>query len=122
MKRHRPTLRLDCDGVAIDRRRRGATAIRLALLFVTSAALQALPALANGSDAQSTRLTAPLACADFARRSDGAWVPQRPFTTEGVNRGVRFRGTYGINTVIRTGVAVDGIDLGALLDRQCAPH
>jgi hypothetical protein len=101
-------------------KRRDALAIVLAALFV--AAPQMPAAQAGGPDAQMTRLTVPLSCADFERRGDGAWVPLRPLTTDGVNRGVRFRGTYGINTIIRTGVAIDGIDLGALLERQCVPH
>jgi hypothetical protein len=65
------------------------------------------------------RLTAPLSCEDFEQQKDGSWLPGHPFTIEGVYRGTKFRSTHGINTVIRKGVAIEGIDLWALLEQQC---
>jgi hypothetical protein len=69
---------------------------------------------------EDAKLTTPLSCEDFERRDDGSWLPERPFTIEGIYRGTKFRSTHGINTVIRKGVAIEGVDLGTLLDQQCA--
>ncbi|MGD0192514.1 MAG: hypothetical protein ABSD74_17390 [Rhizomicrobium sp.] len=92
----------------------------IVLLVASPSYAAATEAQSAKSDYDNARLIAPLLCADFERRADGSWLPERPFSIEGIYRGTKFRSTHGINTVIRKGAAIEGIDLGALLEQQCA--
>lgn len=78
-----------------------------------------IPAAAQTDDYQTAHLVTPLSCEDFEHRADGSWMPLHPFAIEGVFKGSKSRSTHGINTVIRKGVSIDALDLGALLDAQC---
>ena len=72
---------------------------------------------AAGSPPQSV-LPSPFRCSNFRHNSDGSWSPLRPVTirtgdtTATVAPGVSFA----------TGATFAGVDLAAVLNRQCVPH
>ena len=54
----------------------------------------------------------PLTCADFQRNPNGSWSALTPITLNGVS--------FGPGVSFTAGVSFGGIDLGAILNRQCS--
>jgi len=57
-----------------------------------------------------------LDCADFHRNPDGSWSPSRQMTIPNLNGG---RVSMGPGVTFKAGEKFVGVDLGAVLDRQC---
>jgi hypothetical protein len=58
-----------------------------------------------------------LDCADFVRNPDGSWSPARQMTIPNLNGG---RVSMGPGVTFKEGAKFVGVDLGAILDRQCS--
>ena len=63
-------------------------------------------------------LPSPFRCSQFAHNSDGTWSPLRPITI----RTGDTTATIGPGVSFATGATFAGVDLAAVLNRQCIPH
>jgi hypothetical protein len=63
-------------------------------------------------------LPSPFRCANFTHNSDGSWSPLRPVTI----RTGDTTATVAPGVTFGTGATFAGVDLAAVLNRQCVPH